>query len=51
MYDFEADEEALIISDKLENVSPEEFAKTFTYGEKVKLLLYLVNTTHDLLGF
>ncbi len=47
-FDFETDEEIETIADKLIGVSPETFSSSLTYSEKVRLLLFLVNTAHDL---
>ena len=51
MFDFEADDSTEDLADKLVGVTPTSFHSALTYEEKVKILIFLVNTTHDLQGF
>lgn len=55
MFDFEISELdegwQAIVSAKLKSASPVSFTSSLTYLEKVKLLLFLINTTHDLVAF
>lgn len=51
MFDFESPEGLQEISHKLNGVTPQSFASAFSQKEKVTLLLFLVNTAHDLEGF
>lgn len=51
MFDFESSEPLLALAERLNGVTPQSFASTFSQGEKVSMLLFLVNTCHDLEGF
>ena len=50
-FDFEASESVRALAERLQLVTPETFAQSFTKEEKVELMLFLVNTAKDLDGF
>ena len=51
MFDFEVTPEITALVPRLRTATPETFANCFSHEEKHRLLVFLVNTCHDLQGF
>lgn len=51
LFDILPDKEEATIAKKLSSATPKTFNKILTFEEKIKILLYLCNSCHDLSAF